>query len=101
MPSVGVMQSVLSPAGVQAASIHHLWLLMLWVTGIVFAVVLAFTLASLVRGIRRSRNDTMRPPSQRQLTGGVVAAVITTIVILFGLLVASIWTGRTVASLHA
>jgi hypothetical protein len=37
-----VIQSLLSPAGLQAASIHRLWSLMLWVSIGVFVLVLIF-----------------------------------------------------------
>ena len=42
MRSGDIVQSVLSPAGAQASSIHQLWLLMLWTTTIVCVVVLGF-----------------------------------------------------------
>ena len=95
-----IIQSVLAPAGVQSSAIHHLWSLMLWVSTAVFAIVLAFVAVALVRGVRRTRTGAA-PPPERILTRGVAAAVALTVVILFGLLVASVWTGRTVASLHA
>jgi len=95
-----VIQSVLAPAGPQSASIHALWLLMLWVATIVFVVTLAFVGIALLRGTTRARTATT-PPSARALTRSVSVAVALTVCVLFGLLVASVWTGRTVASLHA
>jgi cytochrome c oxidase subunit 2 len=100
MSSNGVMKSVLSPAGTQAASIHHLWSLMFWVSAAVFAVVIAFVFAALIGGIRRLRSAGVST-SEHMLTRSVAAAIGVTVVILFGLLVASVWTGRTVASLGA
>jgi len=96
----GIDQSVLSPAGIQAASIHALWLLMLWVCGAVFVVVMAALLLSIVRGINnnnRSKQDA-ELPSERVLASGVGASVGLTVLTLILLLVASIVTGRTVGS---
>jgi cytochrome c oxidase subunit 2 len=73
---------------------------MLWVSVAVFVIVLAFVAVAFLRGTRRARTDTAAPP-ERALTRSVAIAVAVTIAILFGLLVASVWTGRTVASLHA
>jgi cytochrome c oxidase subunit II len=101
MPSGAVIQSVLAPAGPQSASIYHLWSLMLWVAAAVFTAVLVVTFVALIRGTRRARADAARPPSQRALTRSVAVAVALTVVILFGLLVASVATGNTVAALHA
>src|ERR1700704_1254450 len=96
----GASQSVLSPAGTQASSIHHLWSLMFWVSAAVFAVVIAFVFVALVCGIRRLRSGGAST-SEHALTRGVAAPTAVTVVILFGLLTASVWTGRTVASLRA
>ena len=93
MTASTVLQSILDPAGPQAASISRLWWLMLWVTTIVFVLVLGFLAAALLR--RR------RTTSEQSLACAVVAAVGATVVILFGLLIASVWTGRAVASLGA
>jgi cytochrome c oxidase subunit 2 len=87
------LQSILDPAGPQAAHISRLWWLMLWVTTIVFVLVLGFLAAALLRRHRAT--------SEQSLQLAVVGAVGATLVILFGLLVASVWTGRAVASLGA
>src|ERR1051325_7779042 len=100
MSAAGVVQSVVSPSGVQASVIHHLWLLMLWTTTGVFVAVSAFALVALVRGLRRSRDARPETP-ERSLVRSVSAAVAITVAILLGLLVASVQTGRAVASLHA
>jgi cytochrome c oxidase subunit 2 len=100
MFSGAVAQSVLAPAGRQASTIYHLWLLILWVAAIVFVLTMAFVVAACVRGIRRVGNHSPAS-SDRNLARAVVVAVGATIVILIGLLVASVWTGRSVASLHA
>ena len=101
MPSGYVVQSALAPAGSQSSSIHHLWLLMLWVSAGVFVVVLGFLFAALIRGMRRERTDAKPDTSDNALRRAVAASVALTVIVLFALLVASVWTGRTVASLHA
>jgi cytochrome c oxidase subunit 2 len=95
-----VVQSVLAPAGRQSSSIRDLWSLMLWVSAIVFVLTMAFVVAALVRGLRRAESDN-RSPVEKSLTRAVAIAVGATVVILIGLLIASVWTGRSVASLHA
>ena len=101
MSGVGVNQSVLSPAGIQASSIHTLWMVMLAVCTAVFVGVLAALLIAVVRGSRRRAAEPSTPPSERTLTRYVGVAVGLTAVTLIALLVASVWTGRTVASLQA
>src|SRR5438067_5362803 len=58
MSGVHINQSVLSPAGIQSASIHALWSLMLWVCTGVFVTVLVVLFLALLRGARnQSRHD--------------------------------------------
>ena len=97
MSSAQVQQSVLSPAGVQAASIHQLWSLMLWTTAVVFLVVIAFLIAGILRDGAATRSRAV----QRSLTIAVSAAVGVTALILIGLLAASIWTGRALEAFQA
>ena len=94
----GIDQSVLSPAGIQAASIHALWLLMVSVCGAVFVAVMAALLLSIVRGINNRSKQEAELPSDRALASGVGASVGLTVLTLILLLVASIVTGRTVGS---
>src|SRR5206468_6160578 len=101
MPSGDVMQSALSPAGPQAASIQHLWSLMLWVSAVVLALVLGFVFAAIVRSRYRRSNGPPPPASETILARSVGAAIAVTAVILVWLLIASVGTGRTIASLHA
>jgi cytochrome c oxidase subunit II len=94
MPAI--FQSALHPAGPQAASISHLWWLMFWTCSVVYVVVIG----ALLLAIRRRRADAA-PPDERRLTTSVTAATAVTVLILFGLLFASVATGRAVASLGA
>lgn len=100
MLSGEIMQSVLAPAGSQSGAIYHLWSLMLLVTTAVFVVTLTFVFAGLARGMRRRRSDAPAS-SERTLTRAVAAAVALTVAILVALLGVSVWSGRTIASLHA
>ncbi len=96
------MQSVLAPVGAAASSIHSLWQLMFWMAVTVFTLVMAFLIAALVRGLRRQRDG--HAPSDRTshqaLTRSVSVAVAATVVILVGLLIASVSTDRIVTA-HA
>jgi cytochrome c oxidase subunit 2 len=93
-------QSVLSPAGIQASSIHALWLFMLWVAIAVFVLVLAVLVMAIVRA-RRGRPGERSATSDKTLMRGVGVAVGVTVVTLLVLLVASVLTGRAVGALHA
>jgi cytochrome c oxidase subunit II len=92
MPSA--IQSALDSAGIQAARIEWLWWVMFWVCTFVFVLVVG-AVALAVRQGRAARPE--RPP-ERRLIIGVATATGVTIVILFGLLVASVVTGRAVGS---
>jgi cytochrome c oxidase subunit 2 len=96
-----VAQSVLNPDGSQSSSIAQLWWLMFAVSVVVFVLVMGMLTAALVSGMRRRRLDRTTTPSARTLTRVVSAAVAATVLVLFTLLVASILTGHTVASLRA
>src|SRR5436305_1973738 len=93
MSPARVVQSVLAPAGPQSASIERLWQLMLWVSVIVFVLVIAYIAIAVIRSPRAS--------SPKGLARGVAASIAATVAVLFGLLVASVWTGHTIASLQA
>jgi cytochrome c oxidase subunit II len=87
-------QSALHPAGVEAANISHLWWLMFWTCTVVYVVVWGVLLIAL-----RGRGDQQSAPSHRRLVQAVAGASGVTIVVLFGLLVASTLTGRAMAAL--
>jgi cytochrome c oxidase subunit 2 len=74
---------------------------MLSVCTVVFIAVLAALLVAVVRGTRRRSEEPSASPAERTITRYVGAAVGVTVVTLIALLAASVWTGRTVASLQA
>ena len=88
MPAI--LQSALHPAGPGAASINSLWWLMFWTCTIVYVLVM---LAVLFAVRRRAGTD------ERTLLRSVASASAATVVILFGLLFASVVTGRAIGSL--
>lgn len=88
--------SVLLPAGDAAASIHALWTVMWLVCVAVFVVVLTLVAVAIRRGMR-TRVAPGTAPSERAMTRSVAGGIGVTAVILLGLLVASIATGRAVS----
>ena len=94
-------QSVLSPAGVQASSIHGLWLLMLAVCTVVFVCTLTAVFLAVIRGTGNRSKEESEIPREQTLARVVGSAVGLTVVTLIALLVASVWTGRTRCVLHA
>jgi cytochrome c oxidase subunit 2 len=94
MPSI--LQSALHPAGPGAESISDLWWLMFWTCTAVYLAVMA----ALVVALRKRRRDEAAP-AERTLARSVAGATAVTIVILFGLLFASVVTGRAIGSMRA
>ena len=93
-----VVQSVLAPAGAAALSIASLWQLMLWTAVTVFSLTMVLLFAGVVRGLHRNGENAPPAPSERGMTRAVASGVALTVLILVGLLVASVFTGRTVAA---
>jgi len=95
-------QDVLAPAGPQAAQIHALWQLMLWMCTAVFALVVA---AAWIAVLRR-RRDVLEPPQgadtpaqSRRVARVIGIAVALSALGLAVLIVASIGTDRALAGL--
>jgi cytochrome c oxidase subunit 2 len=84
------IQSALEPAGMQAEKIDQLWQIFLGVSVVVYVLVLVFLLVALLRKRPAVLGDTPSPGVQR----AVQVATGVTVVTLFGLLTASILTGR-------
>jgi cytochrome c oxidase subunit 2 len=74
---------------------------MLWTCTAVFAAVLLTLGLALVRGTRHRSESDASLPTEKALSRTVGVAVALTVAILMVLLVASVWTGRRVASLQA
>jgi cytochrome c oxidase subunit 2 len=91
MSPATVAQSILEPAGRQAAAIEGLWWLIFWISVAVFAGVIGVLGWAVLR-----RSD--RPTSDTLLTRWIIGGAATTVVILFVWLVASLWVGRAIAS---
>lgn len=95
MPSI--IQSALHPAGIQAERIGDLWWFLFWLCTIVYVLVMSALLVG-VRRARARRTDT-EALDERRLRTSVIAASVVTVVALFGVLFASVATGRAVGSL--
>jgi cytochrome c oxidase subunit 2 len=91
-------QSALDPAGPQAARILALYHVHHRVSAIVYALVMLALLLAVWRGGRRTAVADDRG-THRTLYGLVTAAGLATVVVLFGLLVVSIGTGRALSRL--
>ncbi|MFL6195124.1 MAG: cytochrome c oxidase subunit II [Thermoanaerobaculia bacterium] len=95
--------SAIDSAGPQAAHIEDLWWLMFWVCSAVFvAVMMAMGIAiTRRRGGVGDAPESIALETRRRMNRTVGVALALTVVILFVLLVASVSTGRAVASLSA
>ncbi|MEI7297544.1 cytochrome c oxidase subunit II [Paraburkholderia tropica] len=101
-------QSVLRPAGVQAANIAKLWDISLIVCGIVFALVLLATLVALLRNSRQASGagQAAGPPDLSSLARPehrtralVIGASVLSVFVLVGLIVADVLTDRALSKL--
>jgi cytochrome c oxidase subunit 2 len=98
-------QSALDPTGAQAATIYSLFMTFVWVTSIIYVLVLLSVGYVIFRG--RSEEPLAIPPaavpsaqSERRSTYTVAALVALTIIILFVLLIADFSSNRTMAALR-
>jgi cytochrome c oxidase subunit 2 len=90
-----IHQSALDAAGPQAANIVRLWWWVLGTTTLVSVIVLLCLGWAIVRGRRAAAAGGAKGlQGDRAIAGIVSLSVTVTIVILFGLLVGSIWTAR-------
>lgn len=86
-------QSMLDAAGIQASRIEDLWWVMFGVTASVTLVVYVVLALAVWHGRRAQRTSTPTHALHRSIAGATIA----TVVILVGLLAASIVTGRAIA----
>ena len=94
------IQSPLDPAGVHAARISTLWWVMLVVLAATFILVLLFLSRALARAphVEHPAPPRLALATDSRTWRGVAAAIAVTVVTLFGVLVASVVTGATVAT---
>lgn len=85
------IQSVLAPRSPQAAGIFHLLQLLFGVSAVVYAVVMIFLAAAVLRGRRRTEPD---HSDERTLVAVVGTGAALTVVTLLALLTASVAAGR-------
>jgi cytochrome c oxidase subunit II len=90
-PSV---QTIVEPAATAAIAIEGLWWLMFWTMTVIFIVVMT-VLAVALR--RRQRDQSPQSAASARPTVPVAIATALTVVTLFGLLIASVWTSRVIA----
>ena len=101
----GRQQSALDPVGPQAGKIHTLWWFFFWLLGAIYAAVMVILLFTLMRrrsGAEQETIETAHKPSEERdsrLRRIVTGATITSIVILFVLIVASVGTGKAITEL--
>jgi cytochrome c oxidase subunit 2 len=96
MTATAADQSVLRPAGPQAAHIHWLWDVMLWTTGVIYVVVLLV----LFGGVWRRRDATgATTMTDATIEKYVIISVAASTVVLFGLLIASVAVGKATSDL--
>ena len=96
-------QGVLDPAGIQAARIHSLWQLTLWVCVVVFALILLALLIALFRARRSTLHKTLVPArSERDEPGArrvVLIASLLSAAALAGLVTLDVLTDRALSRL--
>jgi cytochrome c oxidase subunit 2 len=89
------IQSALEPAGRHAAEIGHLWNLFLGVTAVIYVLVM---IALLLAIVHKRRMEPDEPERQRSALKAVSIATGISVIILFSLLISSIFTTRGIAN---
>lgn len=94
------IQSALDPAGAQAAGIHSLWHVFLYVCVAVYVITVAFFLIALFKAKRRVA-PVVDAASERRMTIAVGTGAAITTLTLIGLLISDVATGHTIGTLGA
>jgi cytochrome c oxidase subunit 2 len=103
---IALQQSAIAPMGPQAGRISYLFWGFLILLGCVFLLTIGFTLWALSRrhrGIEQEPLERTHRPSaatEARMTRATGAATVVTVLILFGLLIASVVTGKQLAGLR-
>jgi cytochrome c oxidase subunit 2 len=98
-------QSVLDSAGPQALHTERLWWWFLAITTVIFVIVVGLAVWALMRrhrGIEQEPLERVHIPSEeteKKLLKTVGAGIVATVLILFGLLIASVSTGKAISEL--
>jgi cytochrome c oxidase subunit 2 len=90
------LQSIIHPAGIQAARVSHLWWVMFWICAVVWAAVAVAAMVAIARGRRGSSTAT-----DAQMARSVTVAGGLSVAALLGLLSQSIVTGRALDTLRS
>src|SRR5687767_13505897 len=90
------LQSIVHPAGIQAARVNDLWWVMFWICAVVWAAVAVAALVAIARGRRGASTA-----SDAQLTRSVAVAGGISLVTLLALLFQSVATGRALDTLRS
>lgn len=89
-------ESVLRPSSVPAHSVYGLWQFMIWVSAIVYVLVIIGMLVATVRG--RRRRETLAASSESTARTAVTLCGAVTIAVLFGFLIYDFGVGSAVAA---
>ncbi len=99
------VQSAVNPVGPQSGKIANLWWFFFWLLGAIYIVVMIAALWTLTRPNRGLAQEPLEgthqlsPETERRTSRVIAGATITTIVILFVLIVASVGTGKGLSDL--
>lgn len=88
------LHSIVEPLGVHAQSIDVVWDTMLWVCGIMYAIVLGFLVLALVRHRRARAQATDEQGRERALSASLAVWTVLVVLGLFGLTLTSFLTDR-------
>lgn len=105
LASCATNQSVIDPVGPQSGKIAGLWWFFFWLLGAIFLVVMLATLRTLTRPNRGFNQEPLeqshRPSAatEKRMSRVVTGATVTSVVILFVLIIASVSTGKAVSEL--
>ena len=93
------LQSALDPGGIQAARSEGLWWLIFWVSVVVWVLVIGYLLLAVRHAPRAPHREAphMPPGNDAPLLGSVAVATALTVVTLFVILIAAVFTGRAMA----